>query len=95
MAACQDARQGTHSLVGVGPFTAASWLACLFRHTWPARIVLALILVAGIAGTMLTVEGCPLAWPLSPQHFGLPRPLSWSARPETGPDRDGCSPFVP
>ena len=54
------------------------------RHTWPDRIVLALILAAGIAGTMLTVEGCPLTWPLSPRHFGLPRPLSWSARPERG-----------
>lgn len=42
-------RRGTHSLLGVAAFTAVAWLACLFRHTWPGRIVLALILAAGIA----------------------------------------------
>jgi membrane-bound metal-dependent hydrolase YbcI (DUF457 family) len=119
-------RHGTHSLAGVGLFTAAAWLACLYRYTWPGRIVLAVILAAGIAaaadalrpgpahgenvlglaaagamcwtgyglalvpiaaavgtgvhiaGDMLTVEGCPLAWPLSARHFGLPRPLSFT-----------------
>jgi membrane-bound metal-dependent hydrolase YbcI (DUF457 family) len=42
-------RHGTHSLVGVGTFTAVAWLACLFRDTWPGRVVLALILAAGLA----------------------------------------------
>jgi len=30
-----------------------------------------------IAGDMLTVRGCPLAWPLTMRHAGLPRPLSF------------------
>lgn len=30
-----------------------------------------------IAGDMLTTAGCPLAWPLTMRHFGLPRPLSF------------------
>jgi membrane-bound metal-dependent hydrolase YbcI (DUF457 family) len=30
-----------------------------------------------IAGDMLTVEGCPLAWPLTQRHFGLPRPVGF------------------
>lgn len=42
-------RHGTHSLLGVAAFTAAAWAACLFRHTWPGRIALAVILAAGIA----------------------------------------------
>ena len=42
-------RHATHSLVGIGTFTAVAWLACLFRHTWPGRVVLALVLAAGIA----------------------------------------------
>jgi membrane-bound metal-dependent hydrolase YbcI (DUF457 family) len=42
-------RHGTHSLIGVAAFTGAAWLACLFRHTWPGRIALAVILAAGIA----------------------------------------------
>jgi membrane-bound metal-dependent hydrolase YbcI (DUF457 family) len=119
-------RHGTHSLVGIGLFTGVAWVACLFRETWPGRIVLALILAAGIAaaadalrpgpahgenilgllaagamcwtgyglalvpiaaavgtgvhiaGDMLTVEGCPLAWPFSTRHYGLPRPVSFT-----------------
>lgn len=31
-----------------------------------------------IAGDMLTTEGCPLAWPVTMRHFGLPRPLSFT-----------------
>jgi membrane-bound metal-dependent hydrolase YbcI (DUF457 family) len=31
-----------------------------------------------IAGDMLTVQGCPLAWPLSTRHFGLPRPVGFT-----------------
>lgn len=42
-------RHGTHSLLGVAAFTGAAWLACLFRHTWPGRIALGIILAAGIA----------------------------------------------
>jgi len=42
-------RHGTHSAVGVAAFTGAAWLACLFRHTWPGRVALAVILAAGIA----------------------------------------------
>jgi membrane-bound metal-dependent hydrolase YbcI (DUF457 family) len=30
-----------------------------------------------IAGDMLTTRGCPLAWPLTRWHVGLPRPLSF------------------
>ena len=42
-------RHGTHSAAGVAAFTAVAWLACLFRHTWPGRVVLGVILAAGIA----------------------------------------------
>jgi membrane-bound metal-dependent hydrolase YbcI (DUF457 family) len=42
-------RHGTHSLAGIGAFTAVAWLACLFRHTWPGRIALFVILAAGFA----------------------------------------------
>jgi hypothetical protein len=117
----------------------AAWLACLFRHTWPDRIVLALILAAGIAaaadalrpwsaygesilglvaaGVMCwtayglalvpiaaAVEGCPLAWPLSPRHFGLPRPLplttgtwgeNWHAAPGITGTLRTLAPFSP
>ena len=45
-------RHGTHSAVGVAAFTAVAWLACLFRHTWPGRIVLGIILAAGFASAM-------------------------------------------
>ncbi len=31
-----------------------------------------------LAGDMLTVRGCPLTWPLSERHFGLPEPLSFA-----------------
>jgi len=31
-----------------------------------------------IAGDMLTVQGCPLAWPVSTRHFGLPRPVGFT-----------------
>ncbi len=31
-----------------------------------------------IAGDMLTVQGCPLAWPLTMAHFGLPEPLAFT-----------------
>jgi membrane-bound metal-dependent hydrolase YbcI (DUF457 family) len=31
-----------------------------------------------IAGDCLTTEGCPLAWPVTMRHFGLPRPLSFA-----------------
>lgn len=42
-------RHGTHSALGVTAFTAVAWAACLFRHDWPGRIILGLILAAGIA----------------------------------------------
>lgn len=118
-------RHGTHSIIGIGVFTGLAWLACEFRHDWPGRIGLALILAIGFAaglralrigghfadllalaaaaaicltgwklalipigvavGTathivtdMLTTEGCPLAWPASRKHFGLPHPLSFT-----------------
>ncbi len=44
-------RHGTHSVIGIGAFTGAAWLACLFRHDWPGRIALALILLIGFAST--------------------------------------------
>lgn len=31
-----------------------------------------------IAGDMLTVQGVPLAWPVSARHFGLPRPVGFT-----------------
>lgn len=117
-------RHGSHSLLGVAAFTGAAWLACVFRHGWPGRIALGVILAAGLAaaadalrpgpatfegvagiaaaaamvwtgyglalvpiaaalgtgthlaGDMLTLHGCPLAWPLSARDFHLlPRPL--------------------
>lgn len=112
-------RHGTHSLLGVAAFTGAAWLACAFRHGWPGRIALGVILAAGLAaaadalrpgpatfegaagiaaaaamvwtgyglalvpvaaalgcathlaGDMLTLHGCPLAWPLSERDFHL------------------------
>jgi membrane-bound metal-dependent hydrolase YbcI (DUF457 family) len=42
-------RHGSHSLLGVAAFTAVAWAACLFRHDWPGRIILGIILAAGIA----------------------------------------------
>ena len=42
-------RHGTHSILGVAAFTAVAWLACLFRHDWPGRIVLGVILAVGLA----------------------------------------------
>lgn len=119
-------RHGTHSLAGVAAFAGAAWLACLFRHDWPGRIALFLILAAGfaaamdalrigghagnllalagaaamcwtgyglalvplaailgtsthLAGDMLTLTGCPLAWPLTMKEFHLtPRPLRFT-----------------
>jgi membrane-bound metal-dependent hydrolase YbcI (DUF457 family) len=41
-------RHGTHSLIGLGAFTGAAWLACLFRHDWGGRVALFLILTAGL-----------------------------------------------
>jgi len=42
-------RHGTHSIVGVGAFAGAAWLACEYRHDWAGRIALFLILAAGFA----------------------------------------------
>jgi membrane-bound metal-dependent hydrolase YbcI (DUF457 family) len=41
---------------------------------------------AHIAADMLTTAGCPLAWPLTLRHFGLPRPLAFV----TGTWRETC-----
>lgn len=45
-------RHGTHSAVGVMAFTAVAWVACLFRHTWPGRIMLGVILAVGLTSAM-------------------------------------------
>jgi membrane-bound metal-dependent hydrolase YbcI (DUF457 family) len=45
-------RHGTHSAVGVMAFTAAAWVACLFRHTLPGRIALGVILAVGLTSAM-------------------------------------------
>ena len=45
-------RHGTHSALGVAAFAGAAWLACLFRHDWPGRIALFLILAAGFAAAL-------------------------------------------
>jgi membrane-bound metal-dependent hydrolase YbcI (DUF457 family) len=42
-------RHGTHSALGVAAFTGAAWLACEFRHTWPGRAALLVILAVGLA----------------------------------------------
>jgi membrane-bound metal-dependent hydrolase YbcI (DUF457 family) len=42
-------RHGTHSALGVAAFAGVAWLACLYRHDWPGRIALLLILAAGFA----------------------------------------------
>lgn len=42
-------RHGTHSLLGVAAFTGVAWAACLFRHAWPGRVVLFVILAVGLA----------------------------------------------
>jgi membrane-bound metal-dependent hydrolase YbcI (DUF457 family) len=54
-------RHGTHSLAGVAAFTGAAALACLFRHDWPGRIALFLILAAGFAAALdaLRIGGHP------------------------------------
>jgi len=50
------------------------------------QVVLATVLgcAVHIAGDMLTVEGCPLAWPLSLYHVRIPEPLAF----ETGSRRE-------
>lgn len=45
-------RHGTHSLAGIAAFSGAAWLACLFRHDWPGRIALFVILAAGFASAL-------------------------------------------
>lgn len=45
-------RHGTHSLAGVAAFTGAAWLACQFRHGWPGRVALFLLLAAGFASAL-------------------------------------------
>jgi membrane-bound metal-dependent hydrolase YbcI (DUF457 family) len=45
-------RHGTHSALGVAAFAGAAWLACLFRHDWPGRIALFVILAAGFAAAL-------------------------------------------
>lgn len=45
-------RHGTHSIAGVAAFTAVAWLACLFRHTIPGRVILFIVLAAGFASAM-------------------------------------------
>jgi membrane-bound metal-dependent hydrolase YbcI (DUF457 family) len=42
-------RHGTHSALGVAAFTGAAWLACLFRHDWPGRVALGVIIAVGLA----------------------------------------------
>jgi membrane-bound metal-dependent hydrolase YbcI (DUF457 family) len=42
-------RHGTHSALGIAAFTGFAWLACLYRHDWPARIALFVILAVGLA----------------------------------------------
>jgi len=42
-------RHGTHSAVGIAAYTAVAWLACLYRHDWPGRIALFVILAVGLA----------------------------------------------
>jgi membrane-bound metal-dependent hydrolase YbcI (DUF457 family) len=42
-------RRGTHSLIGVGVFTGLAYLTCAFRHDWPGRIGLCLLLAIGLA----------------------------------------------
>jgi len=73
-------RHGTHSAAGVAAFTAVAWLACLFRHTWPGRIVLGIILAAGFASAMdaLRIRGhagnglaCGLAAVMCWKGYGL------------------------
>jgi membrane-bound metal-dependent hydrolase YbcI (DUF457 family) len=118
-------RHATHSAVGIAVFTGLAYLACAFRHGWPGRTGLCLLLAIGLAaglralrigghfadalaiagagavcwsgwhlaliplataigcathilGDMCTTEGCPLAWPLSMRHYGLPHPLSFT-----------------
>jgi membrane-bound metal-dependent hydrolase YbcI (DUF457 family) len=42
-------RHGTHSALGIGAFAGFAWLACLYRHDWPGRIALFVILAVGLA----------------------------------------------
>ena len=45
-------RHGSHSLLGIAAFTGAAWLACLFRHDWPGRVSLCVILAVGLAAAV-------------------------------------------
>jgi membrane-bound metal-dependent hydrolase YbcI (DUF457 family) len=45
-------RHGTHSAVGVAAFTGVAWAACVFRHTWPGRAGLFVILAVGFASAL-------------------------------------------
>lgn len=45
-------RHGTHSILGIAAFTGFAWLACLFRHDWPGRVALFVILAVGLAAAL-------------------------------------------
>jgi membrane-bound metal-dependent hydrolase YbcI (DUF457 family) len=70
-------RLGGHpgDLAAVG---AASAIAAGGADLQQVTLACALGCAVHIAGDMLTVRGCPLAWPLTMRHFGLPRPLSFT-----------------
>jgi membrane-bound metal-dependent hydrolase YbcI (DUF457 family) len=61
------------ALAGGGAITWTGWS----MH----QVVLATGLGCGIhiCGDMITTRGCPLLWPLTMYHFGLPRPLAFDA----------------
>ena len=70
-------RLGGHlgDLLALGAAFAVGW------EGWSLALIpaaCALGCLTHIAGDMLTVQGCPLAWPVSTRHFGLPRPVGFT-----------------
>ena len=60
------------AIAGAAGVTFAGWELALIP------VACGLGCVTHIAGDMLTVEGCPLVWPLTARHFGVPAPLSFT-----------------
>ena len=42
-------RHGTHSLIGVAAFTAVAWAGFALRHSWPGKVILGVVIAAGLA----------------------------------------------
>ena len=70
-------RHGTHSAAGIAAFTAVAWLACLFRHDWPGRIALFVILTVGLASAADALRAGP-AHPENMLALGVAAAMCWT-----------------